>query len=131
MATPLFSDGLYPLLSQEKSVIRQLAAQKFRVELHQDFVKLQNLVLHFAAFGYRQPRAVQAHDQGGFGGGEVVFADFRRALAVGEYPVERVFQILMENVELRLVCVEIFFVGDDACHRNQRFGVKRLPPCFH
>ena len=62
MATPLFSDGLYPLLSQEEPVIRQLAAQEFRVELHQDFVKLQNLVLHFAAFGYRQPRAVQAHD---------------------------------------------------------------------
>ena len=62
MATPLFSDGLYPILSQEKPVIRQLAAQEFRVKLHQDFVKLQNLVLHFAAFGYRQPRAVQAHD---------------------------------------------------------------------
>ena len=53
MATPLFSDGLYPLLSQEEPVIRQLAAQKFRVELHQNFVKLQNLILHFAAFGYR------------------------------------------------------------------------------
>ena len=50
------------LLSQEEPVIRQLAAQEFRVELHQDFVKLQNLVLHFAAFGYCQPRAVQAHD---------------------------------------------------------------------
>ena len=49
-------------LSQEEPVIRQLAAQEFRVELHQDFVKLQNLVLHFTAFGYRQPRAVQAHD---------------------------------------------------------------------
>ena len=57
-----FSDDLSLLLSQEESVIRQLAAQKFRVELHQDFVKLQNLVLHFTAFGYRQPRAVQAHD---------------------------------------------------------------------
>ena len=62
MATPLFSDGLLPRLSQEEPVIRQLAAQEFRVELHQDFVKFQNLVLHFAAFGYRQPRAVQAHD---------------------------------------------------------------------
>lgn len=53
-----------PLLlsSQEEPVIRQLAAQEFGVELHQNFVKLQNLVLHFAAFGYRQPRAVQAHD---------------------------------------------------------------------
>ena len=50
------------LSSQEEPVIRQLAAEKFRVELHQNFVKLQNLVLHFAAFGYRQPRAVQAHD---------------------------------------------------------------------
>ena len=50
------------LLSQEEPIIRQLASQEFRVELHQDFVKLQNLVLHFAAFGYRQPRAVQAHD---------------------------------------------------------------------
>ena len=57
----LFRRPLLPL-SQEESVIRQLAAQEFRVELHQDFVKLQNLVLHFAAFGYRQPRAVQAHD---------------------------------------------------------------------
>ncbi|SUA20276.1 Uncharacterised protein [Neisseria gonorrhoeae] len=37
----------------------------------------------------------------------------------------------MEDVELRLVCVEIFFVGDDTCHRNQRFGAKRLPPCFY
>ena len=62
MATSLFSDDLSPILSQEEPVIRQLAAQEFWVELHQDFVKLQNLVLHFAAFGYRQPRAVQAHD---------------------------------------------------------------------
>ena len=37
----------------------------------------------------------------------------------------------MEEVELRLVRVEIFFVGDDARHWNQRFGVKRLPPCLH
>ena len=59
---PFFSDGLSPILSQEEPVIRQLAAQEFRVELHQDFIKLQNLVLDFAAFGYRQPRAVQAHD---------------------------------------------------------------------
>ncbi len=28
------SDGLSPLLSQEESVIRQFAAQEFRVELH-------------------------------------------------------------------------------------------------
>ena len=56
------SDGLSLILSQEEPVIRQLAAQEFRVELHQDFVKLQNLIFHFAAFGYRQPRTVQAHD---------------------------------------------------------------------
>lgn len=59
---PTFFRRPLPRLSQEEPVIRQLAAQKFRVELHQDFVKLQNLVLHFAAFGYRQPRTVQAHD---------------------------------------------------------------------
>ena len=58
---PPFQTTSFPL-SQEEPVIRQLAAQEFRVELHQDFVKLQNLVLHFAAFGYCQPRAVQAHD---------------------------------------------------------------------
>ena len=62
------SDGLCPL-SQKEAVIGHFAAQELGIKLHQDFVKLQNLVLHFAAFGYRQPRAVQAHDWAGSGAG--------------------------------------------------------------
>lgn len=46
------SDGLCPL-SQKEAVIGHFAAQELGIKLHQDFVKLQNLVLHFAAFGYR------------------------------------------------------------------------------